>query len=44
MTFKGGDSDDSQDEDFSTKSKSVAKKATKKNPASNKRKRGLEED
>jgi hypothetical protein len=44
MATKNGDSDPSDDEDFSPKTKSVANKATKKKPASKKRKRDLEED
>jgi hypothetical protein len=44
MRPKTGDSDDSEDEDFSAKSKSIANKVTKKGPTSTKRKRGLEED
>jgi len=44
MKSKTGDSDDSEDEDFSPKSKSIANKVTKKGPTSTKRKRGLEED
>ncbi len=40
MSSKKGASDDSDDEDYASKSKSI----TKKSPTSNKRKRGFEED
>lgn len=38
------DEDNSDDEDYSPESKSSSKKVTKKSPASNKRKRVVEED
>lgn len=44
MTSKKGDSDDSEDADFSPDRNPIVNKVTKKSSASNKRKRGLDED